>query len=227
MLASNESPLRPARAGQSRPPARALAGSQPLSRPLLQAAAPGAVGPLRRAAGSASRLAPAPATCSWPPARRCSSPAPRSSTHGPRSACTRTSPPPRAPARSRCRSTPRSVHDLDAIAAEVTVATRLVLICNPNNPTWTALALEDIEPFLKRVPAHVCVILDEAYCEFSLTIGDTYRVAPAAQPLPEPRDPANLLQGLRARRAARRLRPLRQRSLPDRGRPGAPAVLPD
>ncbi len=36
-----------------------------------------------------------------------------------------------------------AVHDLDAIAAEVTVATRLVLICNPNNPTGTALPLED------------------------------------------------------------------------------------
>jgi histidinol-phosphate aminotransferase len=65
-------------------------------------------------------------------------------------------------------------HDLDAIAAEVTVATRLVMICNPNNPTSTALALEEIEAFLRRVPSHVCVILDEAYCEFALTLGDTY-----------------------------------------------------
>ncbi|MBV9801712.1 MAG: histidinol-phosphate transaminase [Solirubrobacterales bacterium] len=65
-------------------------------------------------------------------------------------------------------------HDLDAIAAEITVATRLVLICNPNNPTATALALDEIEAFLRRVPGHVCVILDEAYCEFALTLGDTY-----------------------------------------------------
>ncbi len=65
-------------------------------------------------------------------------------------------------------------HDLDAIAAEITVATRLVLICNPNNPTATALSLEEIEAFLRRVPGHVCVILDEAYCEFALTLGDTY-----------------------------------------------------
>ncbi|HTU87388.1 MAG TPA: aminotransferase class I/II-fold pyridoxal phosphate-dependent enzyme, partial [Solirubrobacteraceae bacterium] len=65
-------------------------------------------------------------------------------------------------------------HDLDAIAAEITVATRLVLICNPNNPTSTALGIEEIDAFLGRVPGHVCVILDEAYCEFSLTIGDTY-----------------------------------------------------
>jgi histidinol-phosphate aminotransferase len=65
-------------------------------------------------------------------------------------------------------------HDLDAMAAEITVATRLVLICNPNNPTSTAVALEEIEAFLRRVPRHVCVILDEAYVEFALAVGDTY-----------------------------------------------------
>ena len=63
-------------------------------------------------------------------------------------------------------------HDLDAMAAEITVATRLVLICNPNNPTSTSIGLEAIEAFLERVPRHVCVILDEAYCEFSLALGD-------------------------------------------------------
>src|ERR1700727_2128191 len=65
-------------------------------------------------------------------------------------------------------------HDLDAMAAEITVATRLVLVCNPNNPTSTAVGLDEVEAFLKRVPSHVCVILDEAYCEYSLTLGDTY-----------------------------------------------------
>jgi histidinol-phosphate aminotransferase len=65
-------------------------------------------------------------------------------------------------------------HDLAAMAVEVTVATRLILICNPNNPTSTVVALEEIAEFMERVPRHVCVILDEAYCEFSLTLGDTY-----------------------------------------------------
>jgi histidinol-phosphate aminotransferase len=65
-------------------------------------------------------------------------------------------------------------HDLDAIAAQITVATRLVLICNPNNPTSTAHDLDAITAFLDRVPRHVCVILDEAYCEFALSLGDTY-----------------------------------------------------
>jgi histidinol-phosphate aminotransferase len=65
-------------------------------------------------------------------------------------------------------------HDLDAMAAEITVATRLVLVCNPNNPTSTSLPLDAIEAFLGRVPRHCAVILDEAYCEFALTLGDTY-----------------------------------------------------
>ncbi len=65
-------------------------------------------------------------------------------------------------------------HDLEAMAAEVTVATRLVLICNPNNPTSTSLGLDEVERFLRRVPRHVCVILDEAYAEYALVLGDTY-----------------------------------------------------
>ena len=59
-------------------------------------------------------------------------------------------------------------HDLQAMLAEITVATRLVIICNPNNPTSTAIPLASIAQFLDEVPAHVCVILDEAYCEFNL-----------------------------------------------------------
>jgi histidinol-phosphate aminotransferase len=65
-------------------------------------------------------------------------------------------------------------HDLDAMAAEITVATRLVLICNPNNPTSTSLPLDQVTRFMEKVPRHVCVILDEAYCEFALALGDTY-----------------------------------------------------
>ena len=59
-------------------------------------------------------------------------------------------------------------HDLEAMLREVTVATRLVLVCNPNNPTSTALPLEDIAAFVAEVPSHVAVILDEAYIEFDL-----------------------------------------------------------
>ena len=59
-------------------------------------------------------------------------------------------------------------HDLDAMAQEITAATRLVIVCNPNNPTSTALPYEAIAAFAARVPHHVALIVDEAYCEFSL-----------------------------------------------------------
>src|SRR4051794_27452286 len=59
-------------------------------------------------------------------------------------------------------------HDLDAMAREVTVATRLVIVCNPNNPTSTALPLDEITAFVERIPPEVAVILDEAYIEFNL-----------------------------------------------------------
>jgi histidinol-phosphate aminotransferase len=58
-------------------------------------------------------------------------------------------------------------HDLDAMAREVTAATRLLLICNPNNPTATAVPIEAIDAFMTGLPRHVAVILDEAYVEFS------------------------------------------------------------
>jgi len=58
------------------------------------------------------------------------------------------------------------VHDLDAMAAEITAATQLVLVCNPNNPTGTHLPAAEIAAFCKRVPAHVTIALDEAYVEF-------------------------------------------------------------
>ena len=59
-------------------------------------------------------------------------------------------------------------HDLEGMLREITVATRLAIVCNPNNPTSTALPLADVAGFVERVPPHVCVIVDEAYCEFNL-----------------------------------------------------------
>jgi histidinol-phosphate aminotransferase len=58
-------------------------------------------------------------------------------------------------------------HDLEAMAREVTAATRMVLVCNPNNPTATAVAVEEIDAFVGDLPRHVCVVIDEAYVEFS------------------------------------------------------------
>jgi histidinol-phosphate aminotransferase len=61
------------------------------------------------------------------------------------------------------------MHDLDAILTEITAATQLVLICNPNNPTGTYIPAARIAEFVDRVPKHVTVILDEAYAEFQTT----------------------------------------------------------
>ena len=58
-------------------------------------------------------------------------------------------------------------HDLEAMAREVTAATRMALVCNPNNPTATALAIEEVDAWVADLPRHVLVIVDEAYVEFS------------------------------------------------------------
>jgi histidinol-phosphate aminotransferase len=57
-------------------------------------------------------------------------------------------------------------HDLEAMAGAVTDRTRLIFVCNPNNPTGTAVHRAELERFLDRVPGHVLVVLDEAYREF-------------------------------------------------------------
>lgn len=57
-------------------------------------------------------------------------------------------------------------HDLAAMAAAVTDRTRLILVCNPNNPTGTSLRRAELDRFLDEVPEDVLVVLDEAYREF-------------------------------------------------------------
>ncbi|MGV9941765.1 histidinol-phosphate transaminase [Streptomyces sp. NPDC003401] len=58
------------------------------------------------------------------------------------------------------------VHDLDAMADAITERTRLIFVCNPNNPTGTTVRQAELERFLDRVPGDVLVVLDEAYREF-------------------------------------------------------------
>ncbi|MGR7920715.1 histidinol-phosphate transaminase [Zobellella denitrificans] len=57
-------------------------------------------------------------------------------------------------------------HDLEAMAAAITPATRLVCITNPNNPTGTFVGAAEIKAFMDKVPAQVLVVLDEAYTEY-------------------------------------------------------------
>ncbi|MDL9937718.1 histidinol-phosphate transaminase [Gordonia sp. ABSL1-1] len=58
------------------------------------------------------------------------------------------------------------VYDLRAMAAAVTDRTRLIFICNPNNPTGTVVGADDLREFLQTVPSDVIVALDEAYFEY-------------------------------------------------------------
>lgn len=57
-------------------------------------------------------------------------------------------------------------HDLEAMADAVTDRTRLLFVCNPNNPTGTTNGAADLAQLLNRVPEHVLVVVDEAYVEF-------------------------------------------------------------
>ncbi len=63
-------------------------------------------------------------------------------------------------------------HDLDAMAAAIAPDTKLVFVANPNNPTGTFIPGDQVRAFIRQVPAHVVVVLDEAYTEY---LGDGER----------------------------------------------------
>lgn len=55
--------------------------------------------------------------------------------------------------------------DLDAMAAAITHRTKMIYVCNPNNPTGTIVTGEELDAFVERVPDHVLIVIDEAYYE--------------------------------------------------------------
>jgi histidinol-phosphate aminotransferase len=57
-------------------------------------------------------------------------------------------------------------HDLPAMADAITDQTRLIFVCNPNNPTGTVVHRDELVAFLDRVPGDCLVVLDEAYREY-------------------------------------------------------------
>jgi histidinol-phosphate aminotransferase len=61
---------------------------------------------------------------------------------------------------------PADTHDLDGLLAAIDDTTRMVFVCNPNNPTGTAVRRAALERFLDAVPPETLVVLDEAYREF-------------------------------------------------------------
>ncbi len=115
----------------------------------------------------ASRSATARATSCSPPARRCWSRARSSCTRGRRSRSTHTSPPPPARARSRSRSTASSATICRRCCARSPSRRGWCSCATPTTPPARPSALADIADFLAEVPPQVCVILDEAYCEFN------------------------------------------------------------
>ena len=58
------------------------------------------------------------------------------------------------------------VHDLDAMRAAVTEKTKLVFVCDPNNPTGTRVERDALLAFARALPPHVLLVLDQAYREF-------------------------------------------------------------
>jgi histidinol-phosphate aminotransferase len=61
---------------------------------------------------------------------------------------------------------PADTHDLEALADAIDDTTRVVFVCNPNNPTGTAVRRAELEKFVDAVPEQTLVVLDEAYREF-------------------------------------------------------------
>jgi len=56
--------------------------------------------------------------------------------------------------------------DLAAMAERITPQTRLIILANPNNPTGTIIRRAELDQFIRKVPGHALVILDEAYVEY-------------------------------------------------------------
>lgn len=61
---------------------------------------------------------------------------------------------------------PDGAYDLDALAAEVTGRTKIVVVVSPNNPTGAAVGADALRRFLDALPGHVLPVIDEAYFEF-------------------------------------------------------------
>jgi len=62
--------------------------------------------------------------------------------------------------------TAEQVHDLPAMLAAITEDTKLVFVCNPNNPTGTMVTRAQFDEFVSALPDHVLLVLDEAYFEY-------------------------------------------------------------
>lgn len=57
-------------------------------------------------------------------------------------------------------------HDLPSMAKAITDKTKLIFICNPNNPTGTIVKKNEVRAFLSKIPKRILVVFDEAYAEY-------------------------------------------------------------
>ena len=157
-------------------------------------------------ASTPSRCGSAAARCRCAPSSCRPSPTPttRSSTPGARSRRTRSSPRSAARRRSRCRCATH-VHDLDAMAERITGKTRLIFVCNPNNPTGTAVGRDALVRFLRARARRRRRRARRGLPRVRHRPRRAGR-ADAARRVPEPRRAADVLQGVRAGRPAGRVR---------------------
>lgn len=75
-------------------------------------------------------------------------------------------------------------YDLDALADAITDKTKLIIICNPNNPTGGYVGIDAIEAFVQKVPENVVIVFDEAYIDFA-TAADCKSTIPLIEKYPE------------------------------------------
>ncbi|MFZ3588801.1 histidinol-phosphate transaminase [Bacillus sp. DJP31] len=74
-------------------------------------------------------------------------------------------------------------HHLDGMLEAITEKTKMVFLCNPNNPTGTIVGKEELESFLRKIPSQVLVIIDEAYYEY-VTSADYLQTVPLLNEFP-------------------------------------------
>jgi len=70
--------------------------------------------------------------------------------------------------------------DLEGMFAAITDKTKLVFVCNPDNPTGTMVDSDELRAFIHKMPKHVIVVVDEAYIEFSPDAGTESMVSEIA-----------------------------------------------
>ena len=75
-------------------------------------------------------------------------------------------------------------YDLDGLYAAITDRTKIIVVCNPNNPTGTYVGKQKLIEFIKKVPDDILILVDEAYLEFA-TADDCVSMYPLINEMPD------------------------------------------